>query len=397
MPSVRITGARFDALWQKAREPVFVLNRDLRLAFVNHAWEDLTGHPTESVLGLACRPHGPTGAGDLADLAGSFCPPDEALQGRPAGAPTLIVHASGERRWRRVEYWPYHEAGGQRLCIVGLVRDEEAPAHAPDSEAQRLRAELLEVRRGLQDRRGLEGLIGRGPAHRRLLEQVAAAALTRVPVLIAGEPGTGKRLVARSIHQDGPRGRDPLLPLDCGALPAEVLAQELFGPASRGVARAFGPPAARGLDGPADRGPGTPPRPPGAAGRRPRRPRPAAGDHHRRRRAGPGRGPPPPRLLLRADDPGRPAPAAPRAARRAPVLAQHFLSGRTIGAAASAAGSTPRRSRPCSPTTGPGTSASWPGSSSPPTSAATTTRSGRGPPAAIRGQLGAAYTPLPRP
>ena len=234
MPPPRITGARFDALWQQAREPVFLLNRDLRLAFVNRAWEELTGHPAESVLGLACRAHGPTGAGDLADLAGSFRPPDEILEGRPAGSPTLIVHADGERRWRRVEYWPYHESSGRLLCVIGLVRDDGSPPLAPDSEAQRLRAELLEVRRGLQGRYAFEHLIGRGPAHRRLLDQVTAAAALDVPVLIVGEPGTGKRLIARTIHQNGPRGRSPLLPLDCGALTPEDLDRELFGPRPEG-------------------------------------------------------------------------------------------------------------------------------------------------------------------
>ena len=50
-----------------------------------------------------------------------------------------------------------------------------------------------------------------------------------VPVLIVGEPGTGKRLVARTIHQQGPRRNAALLPFDCAALPAEVLLRELFG------------------------------------------------------------------------------------------------------------------------------------------------------------------------
>ena len=48
-------------------------------------------------------------------------------------------------------------------------------------------------------------------------------------MLIVGEPGTGKRLVARTIHQHGPRRHAPLLPFDCAALPAEVLERELFG------------------------------------------------------------------------------------------------------------------------------------------------------------------------
>ena len=110
-----------------------------------------------------------------------------------------------------------------------MVRPADAPPHAPDSESQRLRFELLEVRNRLHGRHGFDTLIGQGPAHRRLLDQVGAAAATSVPVLIVGEPGTGKRLVARTIHQLGPRRQAPLVPFDCAALPAEVLERELFG------------------------------------------------------------------------------------------------------------------------------------------------------------------------
>ncbi len=115
------------------------------------------------------------------------------------------------------------------LGLLGLVRRADAPPHAPDSETQRLRVELLEVRIRLHARHGFDTLIGFGPAHRRLLDQVAAAAATSIPVLIVGEPGTGKRLVARTIHQLGARRQAPLVPFDCATLPPEVLERELFG------------------------------------------------------------------------------------------------------------------------------------------------------------------------
>jgi transcriptional regulator with PAS, ATPase and Fis domain len=231
MASSRVSGEKLDKLWQQASQPLFWLNADLKLVWVNRAWEELTGHPSESVLGQRCNPHGPTRAGDLAGLAGSFFPPAEALEGRASGQPTLIIHASGERKWRRVEFWPLLNDEGGLLGLFGLVGPADAVPHAPDAESQRLRTELLEVRVRLQRRYGFDSLIGRGPAHQRLLEQVGAASATSVPVLIVGEPGTGKRLVARTIHQQGPRRTAPILPFDCAALPAEVLERELFGSA----------------------------------------------------------------------------------------------------------------------------------------------------------------------
>ena len=229
MPPTRVSGARLDALVHQAREPVFLLSPERRFMLVNRAWEELTGHSSEAVIGLVCHPHGPTRAGDLDGLGGSFCPPPEAMAGQPAGSNTLILHAEGERRWRRLEFWPFHDAEGSLSALLGFVRSSSALPHAAESEAQRLRAELMELRERLHARHGYDSLIGRGAEHRRLLDQVATASSTAVPVLIVGEPGTGKLSVARTIHLRGPRRQSPLLPYDCKALPPEILERQLFG------------------------------------------------------------------------------------------------------------------------------------------------------------------------
>jgi transcriptional regulator with PAS, ATPase and Fis domain len=216
-------------LWQRAREPLFWLDPELKVAWVNRAWEELTGVPAASVVGLTSQAHAPTQAGDPSEIAASFHPPPESLAGRPAGGPTLIIRADGERLWRRVEFWPFRDDRGGLIGLLGVVRTEEDPPSVPDSEAGRLHAELLVVRRRLQERFGLDSLIGTGPVHRRLLEQVRLAAGSAVPVLIVGEPGTGKRQVARTIHQHGPDRHRPFMAFDCEALPAEILERELFG------------------------------------------------------------------------------------------------------------------------------------------------------------------------
>src|SRR4029077_1913434 len=118
-----------------------------------------------------------------------------------AGSPTLIYRADGERLWRRVEFWPFCDEHDSLIGLLGTVRPADSQPGVPDSDGHRLHVELLEVRRRHQERYGLDGLIGFGPAHRRLLEQVGLAAGSTVPVLIVGESGTGKRQVARTIHQ----------------------------------------------------------------------------------------------------------------------------------------------------------------------------------------------------
>jgi len=229
MTPPRVAPFETDQLWQHAREPIFWLDPALKLTWVNRAWEKLTGHPAESVVGLTCQAHGSTGAGDLADLAASFQPPPESLAGQPTGKKALILHARGGAIWHRVEFWPFVDEHDALIGLLGWVRSADDQPSLPDSQANQLHVELLEIRRQLQKEGGFDSLIGLGPSHRRMLDQVRLAAASTIPVLIVGEPGTGKRQVARAIHQSGPGRQQPLIPFDCESLPAEILERELFG------------------------------------------------------------------------------------------------------------------------------------------------------------------------
>jgi DNA-binding NtrC family response regulator len=75
----------------------------------------------------------------------------------------------------------------------------------------------------------LDELKGQTEVMRRLMKQVTTAARSNVPVLVIGESGTGKELVARAIHESGPRANGPFVTLDCGALAPNLVASELFG------------------------------------------------------------------------------------------------------------------------------------------------------------------------
>src|SRR3990170_1624131 len=72
-------------------------------------------------------------------------------------------------------------------------------------------------------------MIGDSPALRRVIEQIAQVAPTDSTVLIQGETGTGKELVARAIHDRSPRRERPLVRINCAALPRELVESELFG------------------------------------------------------------------------------------------------------------------------------------------------------------------------
>jgi two-component system NtrC family response regulator len=76
---------------------------------------------------------------------------------------------------------------------------------------------------------GLEALIGGSVAMERVRARIARLVPTTVPVLIQGETGTGKELLARAIHVGGPRRHGPFVPVNCGALSTELIDAELFG------------------------------------------------------------------------------------------------------------------------------------------------------------------------
>jgi two-component system, NtrC family, response regulator PilR len=72
-------------------------------------------------------------------------------------------------------------------------------------------------------------LIGATPAIERLRELIQRVARSQAPVHISGESGTGKELVARMIHGSGPRAEGPFVPVNCGAIPSELMESEFFG------------------------------------------------------------------------------------------------------------------------------------------------------------------------
>ena len=72
-------------------------------------------------------------------------------------------------------------------------------------------------------------LLGESPRMHQLREMIDRVARSQAPVHISGESGTGKELVARLIHDSGPRAEGPFVPVNCGAIPAELMESEFFG------------------------------------------------------------------------------------------------------------------------------------------------------------------------
>jgi transcriptional regulator with GAF, ATPase, and Fis domain len=91
------------------------------------------------------------------------------------------------------------------------------------------RRDLKQVRAELRGKFGYGGLVGTSAAMRKLYALIDRVKDTDIPILVMGESGTGKEVVARAVHETGPRAKKAFLGVNCGAIPANLLESELFG------------------------------------------------------------------------------------------------------------------------------------------------------------------------
>jgi DNA-binding NtrC family response regulator len=102
-------------------------------------------------------------------------------------------------------------------------------------ELVRLRRENGALRLELAKARSRDELVGESEAFRRTMDLVAAVAASRSPVLLQGESGTGKELIARAIHDQGPRAEAPFIIVNCAALPEGLVESAIFGHEAAGA------------------------------------------------------------------------------------------------------------------------------------------------------------------
>jgi len=115
----------------------------------------------------------------------------------------------------------------ERLVARFAARIGPAILNAEALDDLRRRHERLQAAFGESCR--FEGVVGHSPAFRKVLETVSVAAASELPILLEGESGTGKDLIARAVHLKSPRARRPFMAVNCAALPHALLESELFG------------------------------------------------------------------------------------------------------------------------------------------------------------------------
>ena len=96
-------------------------------------------------------------------------------------------------------------------------------------EGKKLQKENSNLHQRLDKKFSFQGILGKSSALEKVLEQIQLVGPSKATVLLTGETGTGKELVAQSIHQNSDRSRGPFVPVHCAALPSNLLESELFG------------------------------------------------------------------------------------------------------------------------------------------------------------------------
>ena len=147
------------------------------------------------------------------------------LQGVPFELEIRTRHKSGQYRWYLVQYNPLKDESGQIIRWYATATDIDDQKKTEE----RLRNENLVLREEIDRSSMFEEIVGSSKPIRAVLKQVEKVAPSDSTVLILGETGTGKELIARALHRRSKRATRAFVSVNCAAIPQSLIASELFG------------------------------------------------------------------------------------------------------------------------------------------------------------------------
>ncbi|MEJ5301434.1 MAG: sigma 54-interacting transcriptional regulator [Thermodesulforhabdaceae bacterium] len=199
-----------EVILESISDGVFTVDPSWRITYFNRAAEEITGVPRKEALGRFCW--------DVfrSNMCEEGCALRETLKtGKPIiGKTGYIINAAGERI---------------PVSISTAVLNDEHGEIVGGAETFRDLSEIESLRTQLTGKLSIGNIVSRSPLMQKVFEVLPPIAQSQSTVLILGETGTGKSLIARTIHELSPRKDKPFVIVNCGALPETLLESELFG------------------------------------------------------------------------------------------------------------------------------------------------------------------------
>ncbi|MCK9230925.1 MAG: sigma 54-interacting transcriptional regulator [Syntrophales bacterium] len=202
--------ASTDTILESISDGVFTVDMDWRVTSFNRAAEEITGVPREEAIGRLCSEV------FRSSMCGADCALEKTLKtGKPViGKSGYIIDAEGNRI---------------SISVSTAVLRDSRGAVVGGAETFRDLSEIEALRQELEGKYHVADLSSRSPLMQKMFDVLPAIAASPSTVLILGDTGTGKELVARTIHSLSPRNKAPFVAVNCGALPETLLESELFG------------------------------------------------------------------------------------------------------------------------------------------------------------------------
>ena len=147
------------------------------------------------------------------------------LEGVPFELEMRSLFKNGQHRWQLIQYNPLKDERGQIIRWYATATDIDDRKRTEE----RLRNENLVLREEIDRSSLFEEIVGSCKPMRLVLKQVEKVASSDSTVLISGETGTGKELIARALHRRSKRATRAFVPVNCAAIPQSLIASELFG------------------------------------------------------------------------------------------------------------------------------------------------------------------------
>lgn len=213
-------GKHWKTLVDCLQDGLLVVDPGGTVVAANRSAEVMTGYAADELLGKSCRILNCTGC---------------RITGKGRGIDWCDLFVRGNVREKKCMITNKQQQRVDIIKSASVLRDDNgtiigAVETLTDiSENIRQKNELSTLRRTFQLDHGYYGILGTTPCIRNLVELIENASRSDTPVMILGESGTGKELVARALHEAGPRQKGPFIKINCAALNQNLLESELFG------------------------------------------------------------------------------------------------------------------------------------------------------------------------